>query len=84
MFFLIYAIILLMHSILNILSIISSVFVIVLILMQRANTDAGGSFSADSHSFKRRGAEKNIYRATIFFALVFAISLGARLFVTGN
>lgn len=52
--------------------------------MQRANTDAGGSFSADSHSFKRRGAEKNIYRATIFFALVFAISLAARLFVTGN
>jgi protein translocase SecG subunit len=49
--------------------------------MQRANTDAGGSFSADSHSFKRRGVEKNIYRATIFFAVVFAVSLGAKLFV---
>jgi protein translocase SecG subunit len=70
-----------MHSILTILSIISSVFVIVLILMQRANTDAGGAFTSDSNSFKRRGAEKNIYRATIFFSVLFAASLAAMLFI---
>jgi preprotein translocase subunit SecG len=44
--------------------------------MQRANTDAGGAFSAESAgTHKRRGGEKLIYRSTIVVAILFSLSL---------
>jgi protein translocase SecG subunit len=57
-------------------NIILAVLLIVLITIQRSNTDSGGAFSSESSgTFKRRGAEKTIYRATVLVSILFALSL---------
>ncbi|MDI9354924.1 MAG: preprotein translocase subunit SecG [Cyanobium sp. MAG06] len=65
-----------MTSLFLIISIISGVLLTLLVLIQKTNTDAGGSFSSDSMSgYLRRGAEKSIYNLTILVAIIFAVSL---------
>lgn len=50
---------------------------IVAILMQRTGAGLGGAFGADNFSsgfHTRRGFEKTLFRATILFAVLFALS----------
>jgi protein translocase SecG subunit len=78
----IYAIILSMQSLVLAANVILSVTLIVLVLIQRSNTDAGGAFSQDSsNNFKRRGLEATIYKSTLVVAVLFAISLAYHAFV---
>lgn len=65
-----------MEKILTAINIISSILLVVLILIQKTNTDAAGGMSTEDKS-TRRGAEKNIYNLTIIIAVIFAISLFA-------
>ena len=72
----VYDIILGMQSLILAANIVLSVLLIILVLMQRANTDAGGAFSSESvGTFKRRGAESLIYKSTIVVSILFAASL---------
>ena len=64
-----------MTSLFLITSIISGVLLGVLILIQKTNTDAGGSFSSESSNHTRRGAEKSIHNLTIIIAIIFVVSL---------
>ncbi len=73
-----------MVHLLSIVQIISAILLIVLVLVQKANTDASGALSADggmSIATQKRGAEKNIFRATILVAVVFAVSLALPIFL---
>ncbi len=66
-----------MGNILAITQLVSAVALIVLVLLQRANPDAGGALSSDAmggFAMQKRGMEKTLYRATIFVALVFVLS----------
>lgn len=60
-----------------------SVILIILILLQPTDADAGGSFGGGAVStwHTRRGAEKVIYIATIVIAVLFVASVLADLFV---
>ena len=72
-----------MGNILAMTQVISTITLIVLILLQRANPDAGGALSSDSmgtFAIQKRGAEKTLYRATIIFAFIFVISHALELF----
>ena len=64
-------------------NVILSVLLIVLVLVQRANTDAGGAFSSDSSTgaFRRRGAERTLYRSTVLVSILFAVSLAMHAFL---
>lgn len=69
-----------LQTILNILPYIQialSVVLIILILLQPTDADAGGSFGGGAVStwHTRRGAEKVIYIATIVVAIVFVASV---------
>lgn len=73
-----------MVHLLSIVQIISAILLIVLVLVQKANTDASGALSADGGmniATQKRGAEKNIFRATILVAVVFAVSLALPIFL---
>jgi protein translocase SecG subunit len=71
-----------MQSLILAANVILSVILIILVLIQRSNTDAGGAFSSDSNgTFKRRGLEKTIYQSTILVATLFSISLAAHAFL---
>lgn len=72
-----------MQSLILVVNVVLSLLLIILILIQRTNTDAGGAFSSDSSvtAFKRRGFELTIYRATIVVAILFAVSLGLHAFL---
>ncbi|HRH26309.1 MAG TPA: preprotein translocase subunit SecG [Candidatus Paceibacterota bacterium] len=52
-----------------------SIFLIVLVLMQRSDADLGSAFGADGGGtrFTRRGLEKGLFNATILVAAVFAV-----------
>jgi preprotein translocase subunit SecG len=73
-----------MTFILNILpyiQIVLSVILIILILLQPTDADAGGSFGGGATStwHTRRGAEKLIYLSTIVVAVLFVASVLADL-----
>lgn len=57
-------------------TLVLGVVLIVLILLQRPQTDSAGAFSSEggSAAHTRRGAEKTIFRATILVAVLFALS----------
>ena len=64
--------------------IVLAVILIVLVLLQRANTDAGGAFSSDGGTgavLVKRGAEKTLHRATILVAVLFVGTTLLHLFV---
>ena len=73
-----------MVHLLSIVQIISAILLIVLVLVQKANTDASGALSTDGGmniSTQKRGAEKNLFIATIVVAIVFAITLALPIFI---
>lgn len=53
---------------------IVSILLIVLILLQKANTDGAGLGAGDSMGInnKKRGLEKTLFQATIIVAVIFA------------
>lgn len=72
-----------MVHLLSIVQLILAVLLIVLVLMQRANTDASGALGADGGSgivLEKRGAEKRIFQFTILVAVLFVISLAIPIF----
>ena len=71
-----------MQSLVLATNVILSVILIVLVLIQRSNTDAGGAFSQDSAtSFKRRGLEASVYKTTVIVSVLFALSLAYHAFI---
>ena len=65
-----------MLNILHIVQIVSAILSIVLVLIQRASPDMGGSLGGEGNSFlhTRRGAEKFFFFITVLFALIFVAS----------
>ena len=64
--------------------IVLAVILIVLVLLQRANTDASGAFSSDGGTgsiLVKRGAEKTLHSATVFVAVLFVATTLAHLFL---
>jgi protein translocase SecG subunit len=59
---------------LQIIQIVSSILLIVLVLMQRSQTDSGGMVGGDGGSFlqTRRGAERFLFIFTVIIAIIFA------------
>jgi len=54
-----------------------SILLIVSILLQQRGASIGGAFGGDNFSstfYKRRGAEKVLFRATIILAILFVLS----------
>jgi protein translocase SecG subunit len=73
-----------MVHLLSIVQLILAFLLIVLVLIQRANTDASGAFGADGGSnatLEKRGAEKSLHRLTIIVVVLFFISLASTLFI---
>lgn len=71
---------LIMTNILQIIQIASSILLIILVLLQRAQGDAGGMLGGEGGSFlqTRRGAERFLFILTVIIAIVFAgVSLAA-------
>lgn len=67
-----------MVHMLSIVQITLAILLTVLVLIQRANTDASGAFGADGGSgavLEKRGAEKTLHRLTIIIAIVFVLTL---------
>lgn len=67
-----------MVHMLSIVQIALAILLIVLVLVQRANTDASGAYGADGGtgaSFEKRGAEKTLHRLTVIIAVLFALTL---------
>ena len=70
-------------SILPYIQIALSVILIILVLLQPTDADAGGSFGGGAAAtwHTRRGAEKFIYAGTIIIAILFVLSVLADLLV---
>ena len=67
-----------MVNVLTIVQVTLAVLLIILVLLQRANTDAGGAFSSDGVTgvpLQKRGAELVLHRATILTAILFVVSV---------
>lgn len=67
-----------MVHLLSIVQITLAILLTVLVLVQRANTDASGAYGSDGGSgaaFEKRGAEKTLHRMTVIIATVFVLSL---------
>ena len=74
-----------MVNVLTIVQVILAVVLVILVLMQRANTDAGGAFSQDGGAgapLEKRGMEKTLHRATILVAVLFVISVSYNLIIS--
>lgn len=72
-----------MVHMLSIVQITLAILLTVLVLIQRANTDASGAFGADGGSgaaLEKRGAEKSLHRLTIIVAVAFVLTLAYPLF----
>ena len=72
-----------MVHMLSIVQITLAILLTVLVLVQRANTDASGAFGADGGSgavLEKRGAEKTLHRLTIIAAAAFVLTLAYPLF----
>jgi protein translocase SecG subunit len=74
-----------MVHLLSIVQITFAILLIVLIIVQRANTDASGALGADGGTggatLEKRGAEKMIHRLTVIVAVIFAASFALPLVV---
>lgn len=67
-----------MVHMLSIVQITLAILLTVLVLIQRANTDASGAFGADGGSgaaLEKRGAEKSLHRLTVIIAVAFVLAL---------
>ncbi len=60
-----------------------AILLVVLVLLQRANTDASGAFGQDggtSFSVEKRGAEKSLHQLTIATAFIFVATVAYPIF----
>ncbi|MDO4902467.1 MAG: preprotein translocase subunit SecG [bacterium] len=69
-----------LDTILQIATVVFGVLTVVLILLQQrgATLGAGYGSSGELH-IERRGVEKKVYQTTIFFAMIFVMSIVAML-----
>ncbi len=71
-----------MQTVLPYIQIILSVLIVAFVLLQQRGSSLGGSFGGDSATYNsRRGAEKWLFRATIFLGVLFVASTIAPLFL---
>ena len=65
------------------LTLLFAVLLVILILLQRPQTDSAGAFSSEggSGTHTRRGAEKTIFQSTILIGILFAAASIATLLV---
>ena len=69
-------------SILGIIQIVVSALIIVLVLMQSKGVGLGQTFGGEGNVYQtKRGAEKLVFNATIFLAVVFAGTALARVLI---
>ena len=62
--------------ILQITTIVSGVLMVILVLLQQRGATLGAGFGASGELYTaRRGVEKSVFEATIFFAVVFVLSI---------
>jgi protein translocase SecG subunit len=67
-----------MFQLLSFVQVLLAILLIILVLVQRANTDASGAFGADGGSgaaLEKRGVEKSLHRITIIVAMLFVGSI---------
>ena len=69
-------------TILPFIQIALAVILVILVLIQQTDSDAGGSFggSSSGHFYTRRGAEKLIFNLTIIISILFIASVLLDLF----
>lgn len=71
-----------MGDILQWATVISAVLMTISILLQQRGASLGAGFGGSSELFTtRRGFDKNLFEATIFFAVVFVLSILASLLI---
>jgi protein translocase SecG subunit len=69
-------------TILQVILVTDSIFLITLVLLQNRGTSLGSAFGGDSSvNYQRRGGEKVLHYITIFTAIVFVVSAFLSLFV---
>ena len=69
-------------DILQIITVSSAVLMIVAVLLQQRGASLGAGFGGSSELYTtRRGFDKNLFDATIFFAVVFVMSILAAMLV---
>ena len=62
--------------ILQIATIVSGILMMMLVLLQQRGASLGAGFGASGELFTtRRGVEKSVFNATIFFAVIFVASI---------
>ena len=67
-------------SILQIVTVVSSVLTILAILLQQRGASLGAGFGSSGELYTtRRGIDKNLYEVTIIFAVIFVLSILAGL-----
>ena len=65
-----------MRDFFNILAVVSAALMVLFILMQARGSSLGEAFGGDSTFYhSRRGVDLVIYQLTIFFAVVFVVSI---------
>jgi protein translocase SecG subunit len=71
-----------MQITLNIITIVSAIFLMIAILLQERGTTLGGAFGGEGNVYRgRRGVEKVLFGATIICATIFIGTAIANLFV---
>ncbi len=69
-------------NILDIITVASSVFMILFILLQARGASLGAGFGSSGELFTtRRGLDKNLHEATIVLAIIFVMSIVAGLLI---
>lgn len=69
-------------TILQIVMVGSSVLMVICILLQQRGASLGAGFGSSGELYTtRRGFDKNLYEATIIFAVVFVLTILASLFL---
>lgn len=62
--------------ILQISTVVSGILMMILVLLQQRGASLGAGFGASGELFTtRRGVEKSVFNATIFFAVIFVASI---------
>lgn len=62
--------------ILQISTVVSGILMMILVLLQQRGASLGAGFGASGELFTtRRGVEKSVFNATIFFAIIFVASI---------
>ena len=57
-------------------TVISGILMMILVLLQQRGPTLGAGFGASGELYtERRGVEKSIFRATVFFAFIFVASI---------